>query len=384
MRRATLAVGWAIATRGAVQAVLIGTFCVAALAADAPEWPPWTLGPGDAIRVQIWNHNTDVTVTVTPQGTVVLPLVGKVPVKGLSEKAAEEAIAKRYADGFFKNPQVVLTIQTYVSHKVSVFGAARTVGDVPLVGPMTLAELYNKVGGHAEGSDGRVVVRRRKSGPGGVRLKTVSIQSLLSGNPTADIPLHDGDRVFFPSRANEYFEVHGAVRKPGRYPLYSGMKVLSAISAAGGLAKGASGRVRMFRRSEMTGVATRVGGREESDADEQPVVAKIYDLENIQKKKQEDIALRSGDYLIVESGETAMEGIWILGAVKEAGFHAWPKNKVLTVRKALTLAGGASPIASFWRIKIDREIKGQHVRMRAKLDTVVKPGDTIVVPESWI
>ena len=373
--------------RRSVRIPLVAVVCLAALGAGRVKRRPWTLGSGDVVRMQIWNHEIDVVVTVTPQGSVVFPLVGKVVVDGLTEKEAETLIGSRYRKGFLKDPQVVLTIEKYLSHKVSVFGEAKAPGDYPLIGRMTLADLYNKVGGHTMLSNGRIVVRRPVASESvrPRRLWRVSVAALLSGDPKADIVLADGDRVFFPSRtAAQHIDVRGAVKKPGRYPLYPGMNIVNAISAAGGLAANASNRVRLFRRSEVLGDRRPGPGEKEGGAGQERKTARIFYLDRIAKGKQKDIAPADGDYIIVESSETVRPGIWILGAVAKEGWYPWPENKELTVRKALTLAGGASAIASFWRLKIDREIKGQVHRMRAKLDTMVKPGDTILVPESWI
>lgn len=70
--------------------------------------------------------------------------------------------------------------------------------------------------------------------------------------------------------------------------------------------------------------------------------------------------------------------IYIVGQVKSAG--SYPYVLGLTVEKAVALAGGLTPIASERKIHILREAAGG--RERAKLETPVLPGDTIIVEES--
>lgn len=71
--------------------------------------------------------------------------------------------------------------------------------------------------------------------------------------------------------------------------------------------------------------------------------------------------------------------IYIIGQIQRAG--SYPYVQGLTVEKGLALAGGLTPIASTRKIFLLRE-SAPTTRQRAGLDTVVLPGDTIIVEES--
>jgi protein involved in polysaccharide export with SLBB domain len=55
----------------------------------------------------------------------------------------------------------------------------------------------------------------------------------------------------------------------------------------------------------------------------------------------------------------------------------------LTVLRALSLAGGTTALGSTGRIRITRVIEGKRIEMKAHLDDVLLPGDTITVGARW-
>ena len=58
-------------------------------------------------------------------------------------------------------------------------------------------------------------------------------------------------------------------------------------------------------------------------------------------------------------------------------------QKDTTVLQALSLAGGVTDRGATGRIKIVRMVNGKKVELKAKLDDIVKPLDTIMVPERF-
>lgn len=70
---------------------------------------------------------------------------------------------------------------------------------------------------------------------------------------------------------------------------------------------------------------------------------------------------------------------YVIGQVKRAGAYAYSVG--LTVEKALALAGGLTNLASTRRIYVLREDAPTESRIRVDLDTLVLPGDTVLVEE---
>jgi polysaccharide export outer membrane protein len=51
----------------------------------------------------------------------------------------------------------------------------------------------------------------------------------------------------------------------------------------------------------------------------------------------------------------------------------------MTVRQAISMAGGLTPEASTGRIRVVRLVDGEMREIKIKLDEPVEPGDTVVV-----
>ena len=80
--------------------------------------------PGDAVRIKIWQlyqgntQNRDISgdYTIKPDGNIILPLVGKVRIKGLTDYELEQTLKDKYSE-YLKNfyvsvqPLIRLTLQ---------------------------------------------------------------------------------------------------------------------------------------------------------------------------------------------------------------------------------------------------------------------------------
>src|SRR5262249_6734835 len=72
---------------------------------------------------------------------------------------------------------------------------------------------------------------------------------------------------------------------------------------------------------------------------------------------------------------------FILGEVTTPGQYAYVPH--MTVENAVAIAGGFTPRAYRWDIRIDRPVPGGVLRKSVPLLTRVWPGDTIIVTERW-
>jgi polysaccharide biosynthesis/export protein VpsN len=91
-----------------------------------------------------------------------------------------------------------------------------------------------------------------------------------------------------------------------------------------------------------------------------------------------------GGYLINPRVSVSMEEyrpFFINGQVGSPG--AYPYQPGMTVRKAVTLAGGFKERASESKIFVVRETDPQHTESKIDLDGAISPGDTVTVNESF-
>lgn len=92
--------------------------------------------------------------------------------------------------------------------------------------------------------------------------------------------------------------------------------------------------------------------------------------------------LKKGEYLVAPEVQVLVleyRPFYVNGEVKRPG--GYPYVPGLTVQKAVTLAGGLTPLASENKIYVIRERAPSGLREKIRLDGVVLPGDTVMVEE---
>lgn len=164
----------------------------------------------------------------------------------------------------------------------------------------------------------------------------------------------------------------GEVRSPGAYPMSGAMSLVEAIALAGSALPSASGQALLVHARGS--VQDAAGPTLPVDGNAADTIT--IDLDALQRGEiAQNIVLRDGDTIFVPRAQT----VFVFGQVKNPG--AYPVQKGTTVLQALSLAGGVSPTGALNRVRIERMEKGRKVEAKIKLDDMVQPGDTIVIPE---
>jgi protein involved in polysaccharide export with SLBB domain len=88
---------------------------------DAPDY---RIVARDELKFQITGEPEDPLIErVSTAGEISIPLLGAVRVAGLSLREVETMVEKKYREGgFFVNPQVILSFNSYAPRSVSVLG----------------------------------------------------------------------------------------------------------------------------------------------------------------------------------------------------------------------------------------------------------------------
>jgi polysaccharide export outer membrane protein len=149
---------------------------------------PYALDAGDVLRVTVYGDDTiSKTYKVDEDGKVALPLVGPISVRGLTTVEAGGAIAAALADGFMRNPDVSVEIDTYRPFFIQ--GAVKNAGQFPYLSGMTVRAAVSTAGGYTEtANEGRATVYRRD----GDQMEKQSVD--------LDFPIFPGDTVVIPER----------------------------------------------------------------------------------------------------------------------------------------------------------------------------------------
>jgi polysaccharide export outer membrane protein len=240
------------ATLAAAQADAAGARAPAAAgaptAAAAAAGSEYKLGPGDQIRVQVF-QNPDLTVEarVSEQGTISYPLVGTVNIGGSSIGQAEQKIAGALKSGnYLKQPQVNIVLLQVRGSQVAVLGQVQKPGRFPLETSTTrVSDLLAAAGGVTPMGDDTLIVTGTRSGQ--PFRKVIDIPGLfLNQRSSEDIVVQGGDTIFI-NKAPVYY-IYGEAQKPGPYRIERGMTVQQALAQGGGpTPRGSTSRLRLTR-----------------------------------------------------------------------------------------------------------------------------------------
>jgi polysaccharide export outer membrane protein len=245
-------------------------------ASDAP------IGPRDFIEVKVFQDpNLNTKMTVTDDGRIAMPLIGKVDVSGLTPSEVEARI-KTMLEKYINNPDVSVTVLEAGSKPISVIGAVTHPGRIGITGNISLIQAITQAGGLANGY-GRTLYVLRTAANGLTEQIAIDIDDLMvNGNPDLNLPLRANDVINVPIDSSISIYVLGEVMRPGNVQFRRSQTptLLQALAAAGGPTDRASKRVILKRV---------VAGAEKTFR---------YDFKKIIDGRQNDVVLLDGDTIV--------------------------------------------------------------------------------------
>ena len=167
-----------------------------AAAADNPDG--YQLRPGDAVLVSVWREDAlQREVRVLPDGSITLPLVGRVDVGGLGTPEVEQRIAARLKE-YFPEPIVTVVITGIEGNRAYVLGKVGKPGPMIMNGPTTVLQALSVAGGLDKFADeGAIKLVRNKAGR--QEIMPVHYKDLISGRDmTTNVELKAGDTILVP------------------------------------------------------------------------------------------------------------------------------------------------------------------------------------------
>jgi polysaccharide export outer membrane protein len=270
--------------------------------------PNYVLGPEDVIGIEVFNlPELTKTVRVANDGTISLPLIGRVQAADLTVEQLRKELADKWGENYLQDPQVTVFVNEFKAKPVSVIGAVERPGLFPLTGRRTLIEVLSMAGGFGKrgsSSAGRTVLVTRKSGFGdlqpvdGMHIRgpdqiEIDLNRLLyTRDEGLNIEMKPSD-IISVSKA-EVVYVTGAVKQPGGFVLEDRptMTVLQAIAMAQGFTPTSARKAARILRTNQDGSKTEV-----------PI-----NLSKIIKGKAQDATLVANDILFVPDSKQKMVG----------------------------------------------------------------------------
>jgi polysaccharide export outer membrane protein len=171
--------------------------------------------------------------------------------------------------------------------------------------------------------------------------------------------------------------VLGEVRNPAKYNIEGQTTLLEVIAQAGSFTPNAAQTLNVLRYKDgLTGV---VAGSPVVPGDPRGAEILRISQEDLREGRlAANIILQDGDTIFVPTAEK----FYVMGFVKTPGQFVLEPG--MTVRQAISMAGGLSERGSNRRIKIIRKVNGKDVEIDAEMSDLVKPNDTIRVPQRLI
>lgn len=347
----------------------------------------YSLGGGDLIRVNVFEvPEYTGEYQIPPGGSINLPLIGSVPVLGLTTEQASDEIARRYSR-YLKRPLISVNllsprpINIFVagevtrpgSYTLSLSGGA---GNNPGVQYPTVLAALTTAQGVTLAADVTQIELRRKIGRSSEQTVTLNLKELIqTGRITQDITLRDGDTIVVPTatafnvaEARNLFAANfaaspstprtvaiiGEVNRPGSYLVTPGATdgqgggaagsglptVMRTIQLAGGITSQADVRNLKLRRPTRTGT-------------EQTIDINLWELLQSGDLNQ-DVVVQDGDTIVIptatevnaaEATQLALTTlspsriqVGVVGEVKRPGVTDLKPNSSLN--QALLAAGG--------------------------------------------
>lgn len=230
----------------------------------------YLLVPGDILRIAVFK-NTDLSldVRISEGGTITYPLVGSIPLSGLTLPQAEQKIAQLLREGgFVVNPQVNILLTQAYGNLVSVIGEVNNAGRYSIESAGGhLSGMLAAAGGIAPGGGDVVVVTGMRNGK--TFRREMDIVKISSG-ATEDLEVLGGDTLFV-NRAPMFY-IYGQVQKPGQFRLERGMTVIQALASGGGVTGKGTQRGIVRHRRDASGKVKEESVSLDDDVQDQDVI----------------------------------------------------------------------------------------------------------------
>lgn len=172
---------------------------------------------------------------------------------------------------------------------------------------------------------------------------------------------------------NKKVFLFGEVTRPGSYVLKQDMRLLELISSAGGFTDN-RGRVCTIVRTPDLGKEGKPVPIEKASGHE---IIRVDLAQLTAGNSLENILVMPSDSIYVSTAEQ----VFVTGEVRRPGEIEYMEN--MTVRQAISMAGGGTPKASLGRTRIIRVDNGMEREIKPNLGDSVLPNDIIKVPESF-
>ena len=302
---------------------------------NMPTPKNYVLSAGDELLINVWGDSElNLKLSISPDGTILIPNVGPVSLSGLTIEAAENRIRQELGkimatlDGSQPNTFVSVGLGQIRSIKVNIVGEAVAPGTYTLSSLATLFNALYAAGGVNDiGSLRNIKVYRNSK-----EIASLDVYDyLLNGKYETNIRLEDNDMIII-GPYEQLVTAGGKVKRDRTYELRRGETLADLLDMAGGFTGDAyTGSIRVKRKA---------GDR--------------YKIATVNEEQFQTFVLQDGDSLMVDSVIPYYDNrIIISGAVWRPGEYELSPD-VHTVKQLIEQASGLKGDEFVGRAQITR------------------------------
>lgn len=324
----------------------------------------YVLGPGDQVVINIYGGSqSEQTLTISPEGTVVVPNYGPIHLSGLTVARANAKL-RRTLGSRYQSSRISTSVGQTRTISVNVMGEVKVPGTYTLSAfATTFHALYMAGGINDLGTLRNIKVYR-----GGRLISVVDVyEFIMNGRLAGNVRLQDND-VIVVSPYDCLVQITGAVKRPMIYEMRKNESVATILKYAGGFASNAyKKQIRLLRAN----------GKEKQ----------VYTIDEFDMS---GFKVMDGDTLRVDSILDRYENmVEVKGAVFRPGLYQLG-DQITTVRSLIQQAQGLTEEAYgkhavIQRMKEDRTKKTIAVDIEAIMngsaaDIPLQNEDVIFIP----
>jgi polysaccharide export outer membrane protein len=142
----------------------------------------YKIGPNDLLDIEVFGvSELKRQVRVNSTGHVSMPLIGLVPMAGLSPADAEAMLALAYSEKYLQDPQVSIFVREFTTQRITLDGALVKPGIYPLIGQITLLRALAMAGGGSQMANLEQVMLFRVTSEGQRLTETHDVMKIRNG-----------------------------------------------------------------------------------------------------------------------------------------------------------------------------------------------------------
>ncbi len=162
----------------------------------------YVIKEGDKIDLSVWDYpEFKTSSTVSPEGTITIPLIGDLNAAGLTKQDFTDLLKKRLAEYVKGEPKITMSISSPMTQKVTVLGAVTKQDNYPVTSQVTLLEILSAAGGTTPDADlyHIKIIRFETGGDPDV----VDLADAMETGQVETLPkVRPGDTVYVPVKEN--------------------------------------------------------------------------------------------------------------------------------------------------------------------------------------